>query len=98
MYPTHHLTDGFSGEFAYGEPTLGTMGRICSLISTELASQKKPLCENDIFLDWGCGAGKWLIFARDFLKMPGMIAVGIEAEPKIFEICRINLAHAGPSE
>lgn len=94
LYPTHDLTWGLSGEFVYGEPSLGTMGRICSVISSELAIQKKPLCESDILLDWGCGAGKWLIFARDFLRLPRMKAIGIESEQKIFDVCCVNVCAA----
>jgi len=94
LYPTHYLTAGLSGEFAYGEPTLGTMGRICCLISSELATQRRPLRESDVLLDWGCGSGKWLIFAREFLQLPRMAAIGIEAEERIFEICSSNLQAA----
>jgi hypothetical protein len=94
LYPTNNLTGGLAGEFMYGEPTFGAMARICHLVSSELISQKKPLQSRDIFLDWGCGAGKWLFFARELFEVPDMIALGIEGEQRIFDICYQNLLTA----
>jgi hypothetical protein len=56
-----------SGKHAYGEPTLHTMARICHCISSELQQLGKPLKIDDILLDWGSGAGKWLCFGRELL-------------------------------
>jgi hypothetical protein len=91
MYPTNHLTQGLSGVFAYGEPSFVTMARICHVIAAELDAQCKPLQPDEILLDWGCGAGKWLLFARELLEAPQMIALGIEAEERIFDVCSRNL-------
>jgi hypothetical protein len=94
LYPTNTLTYGVSGAGAYGEPTFGSMARICHVISFELRQQKKPLKSGDILLDWGCGAGKWLIFARQLLGVQEMVALGIEQEQRIFDICKRNLVEA----
>jgi hypothetical protein len=83
LYPTHDLTAGLCGKHAYGEPNFLTIGRICHVISSELQRQRKPLKPGDILVDWGCGAGKWLCFARKFLGIPDMVALGIEEEQAI---------------
>jgi hypothetical protein len=91
VYPTNKLTYGLSGEHMYGEPSFGTMARICHVISSELQRQGRPLQPGDVLLDWGAGAGKWLLFARDFLQSPDMFALGIEIEEQIFRICSKNI-------
>jgi hypothetical protein len=90
MYPTNYLTSGVSGEFAYGETSFLTMARICHVIKSELQLHK-PLQPGDMLLDWGCGAGKWLFFARNFLGIAQMVTLGIEAVEDIFRICQKNL-------
>src|SRR3954453_13536736 len=46
IFPTHTLT----------------LAKICHVIKSELSLQKKHLSPRDICIDWGCGAGKWVIF------------------------------------
>ena len=92
LHPTNALTFGAADLHMYGEPTFGTMARICHTISSELANLGNPLNRDDILLDWGCGAGKWLCFARQFLSVPDMTALGIEVEEGIFAICKKNIA------
>jgi hypothetical protein len=82
-----------SGKRAYGETSFGTMARICHLISSELQHLGKPLQPCDILLDWGCGAGNWLCFARELLGVPSMVALGIEMDDEIYAICTKNLRH-----
>ena len=60
----------------------------------ELENLQKPIGKQDILLDWGAGAGKWLIFAPHFLGVPDMTAIGIECERQIFEFCQTNLSLA----
>jgi hypothetical protein len=91
IYPTNKLTYGFSGSHAYGEPSLGTMARICYVIRSELQLQGRPLQAGDVLLDWGAGAGKWLLFARAFLHAPGMFALGVEVEEAIHRVCTQNI-------
>jgi hypothetical protein len=69
------------------------MARVCHLISSELQHLGKPLQSGDILLDWGCGAGNWLCFARELLGVPSMVALGIEADEVIFHTCTKNLLH-----
>lgn len=92
LFPTSNLTT--SGEHAYGEPTFGTMARICYIIASELQRQQKPLMPADVLLDWGCGTGKWLCYAREFLGAPGMTAVGVEKDVPIFNTCKANISAA----
>ena len=53
IYPTFSLTSGHSGVHAYGEPTMGTIGRICHIIKSELDSMGRPIASHDRLLDWG---------------------------------------------
>ena len=92
LHPTNDLTYGVSGVHAYGEPTFVAMARICHVISSKLQHLGKTLTPDDIFLDWGSGAGKWLCFARQLLGVPEMIALGIEKDQVIFDICKRNLS------
>jgi hypothetical protein len=91
IYPTNNLTSGISGEFVYGETSFLTMARICHVIRSELKFLNKPLQSGDVLLDWGCGAGKWLCFARQLLGVTKMVALGIEAVEGIVDICQKNL-------
>ena len=91
-FPGHNLTYGFSGKHAYGEFSFFVMAKTCYVISSELLRQRKPLMPGDVLLDWGCGSGKWLCFARKLLGVPNMIALGIEAEQRILDVCKNNLA------
>jgi hypothetical protein len=91
LYPTHNLTSTECGGFVYGEPTFMTMTRICHVIKSELGRQQKPLQPSDIFLDWGCGAGKWLCFAQHLLGVSRLVLLGIEVEQVMFEICKKNI-------
>ena len=68
------------------------MARISYLISFELKRLGKPLQSGDVFLDWGCGAGKWLCFAKRLLGVPGIVSVGIEKEKPIYDVCKKNLS------
>jgi hypothetical protein len=68
-----------------------TMTRICYVIRSELHHQQKPLQPSDVFLDWGCGAGKWLCFAQQLLGVSRLVVLGIEIEQALFEICKKNV-------
>ncbi len=57
----------------------------------ELQQQGKPLKSGDILLDWGCGAGMWLCFARQLLGVRGMVGLGIEEEKSLHDICQENI-------
>lgn len=92
LYPTHNLSSTESGGFIYGEPTFMAMTRICHVIKSELACLQKPLQPNDVFLDWGCGAGKWLCFAQQLLGVLRLVVLGIEIEQTMFEICKKNVS------
>ena len=94
IYPTFSLTSGHSGDHAYGEPSLGTIGRVCHVIKCELEALRRPLSSSDSLLDWGAGAGKWLLFAPRFLAVPKMFTIGIECEYAIFDMCRKNIHQA----
>lgn len=91
LYPCHDLTYGLSGAFAYGEPSCYTMARMCYVIREELKQLEKPLKKGEKILDWGAGAGKWVCFARQLLGVRGLIALGIEIEEAIYDVCRQNL-------
>lgn len=93
-FPHRNLTSGFSGSHVYGEPSVGTIARICHAIKSELEQQGHPLKAGDVLLDWGAGSGKWLLFAREFLGTPGMLGLGIECERGVYEICCRNLRTA----
>ena len=94
LCPTNNLTFGIAGDIAYGEASFGTMARVGHIIKSELALLGAPLQPGDLFLDWGCGAGKWLLFARELLELPEMIVLGIEKNKKIFDLCEANLLRA----
>ena len=94
IFPTHNLTYGLSGDFAYGEPSFFTMARVCFVISSQLEVMQKPLSGMDIICDWGAGAGKWLLYAPQFFQHPEMKVVGIECENKIFSVLENNILEA----
>ena len=94
LCPTHNLTFGIAGDIAYGEASFGTMARVSHVITSELAQLGKPLQPGDVFLDWGCGAGKWVLIARELLEEPDLIVVGIEKNDKIMQLCHENLMRA----
>jgi len=93
IYPVNKLTYGLSGQYAYGEPTFETMTKICHVINCELVQQKNPLKPSDVLLDWGCGAGLWLIFSSRFFGID-LTCLGFECEQSIFEICAANIIAA----
>jgi precorrin-6B methylase 2 len=90
IHPLNKLTFGLSGDHAYGEPTFESMAKICHVIKCELQT---PLQPGQVLLDWGCGSGKWLIFANQFLGTH-LQCVGIECAKSIFELCSKNLVVA----
>ena len=92
IHPTCKLTMTEEKGHAYGEPTFGAMAKICSVIKSELEMLNKPITPDDIFLDWGAGAGRWLIFVKLFLG--DLICLGIECDSEVYKICNNNLTKA----
>ena len=93
IYPMHQLTVTAEKGHAYGETSFGTMAKICNLISQELARMKKPVRSDDVFLDWGAGSGKWLVFVSYFLKVD-VTCIGVECDSIVYEVCKQNLEKA----
>jgi hypothetical protein len=70
----------------YGEPTGGTLYKIWFLIN--------KICrvrEDDVFLDWGMGAGKMIISKLFFSPYNNISSVGFEVDPHAFGIAKRNI-------
>lgn len=89
--PLRNLSHGH-GEHAYGDASEGTMSKVCFVISGVLNLQQQPLQSSDVFFDWGCGSGRWLLYAPPLLGVSDMISVGIECAEILAKHCRDNLA------
>jgi hypothetical protein len=68
-----------------------TMAKICFVIVGLLKSSGKPLTEEDIFLDWGSGAGRFLICAPTLLGLSNLGSIGLECEGTLFKACQMTM-------
>lgn len=73
---------------------MGTMRKICRIIADTLLSLGRPLQGGDVMVDWGCGSGRWLIFAPLLFEVQGLITVGIECDPLVANFCQWHLCRA----
>ena len=72
----------------YGEPTVGTLYKIWFLIN--------KICrirEDDVFLDWGMGAGKMIISKLFFSPYNNISSVGFEVDPHTYGILNSKKKH-----